>query len=338
MNIVGNFGRVIFGLVVFLGLVFYFGENVFSAGGDNLLLRETFERDARGWESERAVRVFAVGNVLRINPNKDSLTEAEPVISKAYNLVGSQLRVIIDVRTLTASELVINWTTKESPTRDDIKRLAQKLNTDGEYHKVGFFLPVSDMLETLSLKFTSVSGMWEIRSIEFYGQRTEPISLRKVSQFRQKNTDGTEREMLRYSVRNDAPFALNFNVEQPDGVDDLSVKLSRNQTIDFGVPVKPSGNLSAVRLVLRSSDSGVSDWFPEAIFPVFLYDPKPDADWITSKLGQYIFELSPDARIARVKRGGEVVAIIAPIVHCGGVIPDFKQKKAAEIITASDNR
>jgi hypothetical protein len=338
MNIDRNFIRIVFGLTIFLSLVFYFGEIVFSADGDNLLLRETFEKDTRGWDSERSARVFAAGNVLRVNSNKDSLTEAEPIISKGYNLVGSQLRVIIDVRTLTASDLVINWTTKESPTRDDNKRLAQKLNTDGEWHKVGFFLPVSDMLETLSFKFTSVSGMWEIRSIDFYGQRTEPISLQKVSIFHQTNPDGTERDMLRYSVRNNAPFALNFNVEQPDGIDDLSVKLSRNQTIDFGVPVKPSGNLSAVRLVLRSSDSVVSEWFPQAIFPVFLYDSKPSADWITSKFGQYIFELSPDARIARVKRNGEVVAIIAPIVHCDGVIPDFKQKKDAEIITASNNR
>ncbi|MDR1054210.1 MAG: hypothetical protein LBL39_08540, partial [Planctomycetaceae bacterium] len=309
---------------------------VFSAGGDELLLREVFERDARGWSSERSVRVFAADNVLRVNSVKDSFTESEPVISKGYNLVGSQLRLIIEVRTLTASDLVINWTTKESPTRDDNKRLVQKLNTDGEWHKIGFFLPVSDMLETLSFKFTSISGMWEIRSIEFYGQRTNPISLQNVSQFRQKNQDGTEREMLRYSVRNNAPFAVNFNVEQPDGVEDLPVKLSRNQTIDFGVPVKASGNLSAVRLALRSTDAAVSEWFPQVIFPVFLYDSKPAANWIVSKLGEYTFELSSDARIARIKKNDEVVAIIAPIVHCNGIIPDFKQKKESEIINAAD--
>jgi hypothetical protein len=334
------------GLVIFFSLVFWFfdfgknyfcvGNFVFAAGNDNLLLKETFEKDVQDWHSERSARIFASDNVLRINTIKDNLTEGEPVISKGYNLVGNQLRLTIEIRTLTASDIVINWTTKEAPTRDDNKKIVQKLNPDGEWHKIGFFLPVSDMLETVSIKFTSTSGMWEIRSIDFYGQRINPISLQKVSRFRQKNPDGTERDMLRYSIRNNAPFTVNFYIAQPDGVDDLPVKLSRNQTIDFGVPIKNTDNLTAVKLALRSDDPAVFEWFPQTVFPVFLYDPEPATNWITAKLGQYTFELSPDAKIARIRQDNEIVAIIAPIVHHNGIIPEFKQKKEPEIINATN--
>ncbi|MDR2643337.1 MAG: hypothetical protein LBC74_11155 [Planctomycetaceae bacterium] len=302
----------------------------------NLLLRETFEKDLHGWYAERSSRIYTHEKMLRIDTIQNNTVESEPVISKGYNLVGSQLRLIIEVQTLTASDIVINWTTKSAPTRDNNKKLVQKINADGEWHKIVFFLPVDDMLETVSIRFTNTSGMWAIRSIDIYGYRTNPINLQKVLPFRQKIQDGTERDMLRYTIRNNAPFAIKFFVDQPEGLDDQPITLSRNQTVDLGVPVKNNGNLAAVKLTLWSNDPAVSEWFPKTVFPVFLYDPKPETNWITTKLGQYIFEISPDARIARIKQNNDVVAIIAPIVHYNGIIPDFKQKNKPAIINATN--
>ncbi|MDR2346069.1 MAG: hypothetical protein LBE18_08385 [Planctomycetaceae bacterium] len=337
---------IIYNLIIFFSLIFIFFDYnknyfdicqfVFAENNDNLLVNETFEKDLHGWLAERSARIYTNDNMLRIDTLKTNSAENDPVISKSYNVVGSQIRLIIEIQTLTTSDLVVNWTTKESPTRDDNKKIIQKLNPDGEWHKIGFFLPVDDMLETVSIRFTSTSGMWAIRSISLYGHRTHPIRLQKISQFRQKNPDGTERDMLRYSIRNNAPFAIKFLVEQPQGVDEQMVTLSRNQTIDFGVPIKKNGNLAAVKLVLRTNDPAISDWFPRTVFPAFLYDPQPETNWITTKLGKYIFEISPDARIARISQNNEVVAIIAPIAHHNGIIPDFKQKKEPEIINATN--
>ncbi|MDR1483909.1 MAG: hypothetical protein LBT09_03700 [Planctomycetaceae bacterium] len=311
-------------------------KTVFAGGNGDLLLHETFEKGLHEWNAERSARLYTHENVLRIDTLQNNAVESDPIISKRYNLVGSQLRLIIELRTLTVSDVIINWTTKESPTRDDNKKFVHKLNADGEWHKIGFFLPVDDLLETVSIRFTNPSGMWTIRSIDIYGHRTNPISLQKISPFRQKNPDKTERDMLRYTIRNNAPFAIKFLVEQPDGIDDQPVTLSRNQTIDLGVPVKANGNLTAVNLTLRSNDPVVAEWFPKTVFSAFLYDPKPTTNWITAKLGQYIFDISPDARIARVRQSDDVVAIIAPIVHQNGIIPNFKQKKEPEIINAAN--
>ncbi|MDR2168580.1 MAG: hypothetical protein LBP59_00380 [Planctomycetaceae bacterium] len=334
--------KIIFGLfgLLFLFCFYYhyiFVFLLFAEVDGNLLLRETFfSGELRGWNVERSARIYSHEDILRIDTLKDNNSENEPVISKSYNVVGSQLRLIIEVRTLTTSDIVVNWTTKESPARDDNKKIIQKLNTDGNWHKVGFVLPVEDMLETVSLRFTNSSGMWAIRSIELYGRRTNPVVLQKISPFRQKNQDGSEREMLRYSIRNNAPFAMKFLIDQPDEIEDQPITLSRNQTMDFGVPVKKTGNLTAVKLTLRSNDPAVAEWFPQAVFPVFLYNPEPAANWITTKLGQYIFEITPDAKIARIKQNNEVVAIIAPIAHHNGVIPEFKQKIEPKIINATN--
>ncbi|MDR2761295.1 MAG: hypothetical protein LBB88_01685 [Planctomycetaceae bacterium] len=321
---------------IYLLFIFFIYGFVSADGDNNLLLNETFEKDLHGWQAERSARIYTHENMLRIDTLKDNTADSDPIISKSYNLVGSQIRLIIEVKTLTASEMIINWTTKESPTRDNRKKFVQKLNPDGDWHKIGFFLPVEDMLETISIRFTNSSGTWTIRSIALYGRQTNPIALQKISSFHQRFPDGTERDVLRYTVRNNAPFAIKFIVEQPEGVEEKPTTLSRNQTIDFGAPIKYVGNLAAVKLSLRSNDPAVAEWFPKTVFPAFLYDPKPTTNWITSNLGQFIFEISPDARIARIRQNNEVVAIIAPIVHQNGIIPDFKQKKEPQIINAAN--
>jgi hypothetical protein len=94
--------------------------------------------------------------------------------------------------------------------------------------------------------------------------------------------------------------------------------LSPGRTEELWAPIIPEGNLAAVVLRLHLRD------FPSVVCPIFLYQPEGDTEWIQKPLGNdNILEIAPDARMARILRGGELIGIIAPIVHRSGVIPKF---------------
>ena len=299
----------------FIAFLFFSSVNLIAAVEvEQKLVEMTFETDAHGWRAERNCRAFLENGLLRVEAD-----DGEPILSRFVDEIGGRIRIMVEIRTLTESAVHAYWTTRGSPRRSNEKMIALPLRSDGQWHSYEFALPVPDYLTGFAFRFTAREGVWEIRKITAFRHREHPLQMQDVCPYKYKAADGTERDMLRYTILNDAPVPLKFRIgNQPD-----DIELPGRQTVDLLAPIKTEGNLAAVNVLLRP------EGFPVIGYPVFLYDEKGETDWIVRKLGTGKdapeVEVAPNGRMARLRQGNDIFAIIAPIVHRNGVIPAFPE-------------
>jgi hypothetical protein len=268
-----------------------------------------FETDVHGWQAERFCRAILRDKVFFIQA-----VDGLPFLSRKMDVLGGQIRIVVEIRTSTVSTVTASWTTQGSPRRSNDKMKTLSLNSDGTWYSYEFNFPISDRLTSFTLQFSTSDGTWEIKSFTIYRRSMHPIKVLRIVPYQHTDENRNNRNMLRYTIQNNALVPLTFYVgHQPE-----ELKLQESKSIDLGVPIKTEGNLAVANLRLRSKD------FSEIDYSVFLYKPEGKTDWITKTFDQTkTIEIAPNARMARIRFGEKIVAIIAPIVHRYGVIPVF---------------
>ena len=276
------------------------------------LLNITFDavqQDYHGWRGERYCQMFIREQLLSVEA-----TQGFPQIAKLVNFTGGEFRLLLELRTKTESKATLYWTNKGSPRREETNTVTVPFQDDGNWNTYEFVFTIPDMLESMALRFSAPDGSWEIRSIKLIRKSPPPFSLRKTALYLYKGTDGKpDQEMIRFTVSNDLIVPIKYHIAQQPA----ELTLQNGKTVDLGVPIRNEGNLAAVVLTLHPQD------FPTIVFPVFLYLPEGNTDWIQKQVGDKIIEIAPDARMARIWQNDEILGIIAPLVHRNGVIPKF---------------
>ncbi len=304
----------LFGDAGILFLLFFPFLEVRAADIEQKLVEMTFEAQTHDWRANRFCRMTLKDGSLFVQSQGGT-----PMLFHFMEEIGGQIRVVLKIRTQTESRLVAFWTTKASPRRSDDKSTERPLKHDGHWHDYEIMLPVSDVLTGLSLQFEGMEGVWEIRSISAFRKRPHPLVAEQIVFENHPDPDGVVRERLRYTIRNEAAVPL---VLRGENLQKESVELPGRQTLDFAVPVHAEGNLAAVNLSLQP------EGFPAVSFPVFLYRPGGKTDWLTRSFASpedgLTLEIAPDARMARILKGDREVALIAPLVHRAGTIPQLR--------------
>jgi hypothetical protein len=297
--------KITFGLFFFV--IFLLVSGLLAIETEQKAVEMIFETDVHGWLAERFCRASLQDNVFYIQA-----VEGLPFLSRQIDVLGGQIRVVVEIRTSTVSSLTVSWTTQGSPRRSNDKMRMSPLNSDGNWHSYEFNFPISDRLTSFTFQFSSSDGTWEIKSFTVYRRSSHPLKVTKVIPYRYKDENGYEREMLRYTICNNSSSPLVFSIgNQPE-----ELKLLESQSMDLGVPLKTEGNLAVANLRLRPEE------FLEVDYSVFWYQPEGKTNWISKTLSPTkTIEIAPDARIARIRFGEKVIAIIAPIVHRRGIIP-----------------
>ena len=302
-------------------LLFFLALAPLVVAGDAIFERKVLERtfadDAENWEAEQNCREFLRDGVLCVEA-----VGGQPILSRSTDEIGGLFRIVIRMKTAYASSCEVLWTTKGRPRRDEESKVVLPLNADGQWNAYEFELSVPDVLTSVAFRFTRPDGVWEMKSFELYRRRSHPLSVKQIvpTLYTENNV---QEERLRYTVANVSPVAVSFRIptrEEP-------VLLEPLGRVDLLVPVRFEGNLAAVNLRIEPED------FPNIDYPVFLYRPEGQTDWIQTPLGaeNKILEIAPDARLARIRRGEEVVAILAPLVHRNGVLPSLSRKPSTEV-------
>ncbi|MDR0705659.1 MAG: hypothetical protein LBF88_11805, partial [Planctomycetaceae bacterium] len=299
--------KITFGVLFFIIFVSFSG--LFAIETEQKAVEMIFETDVHGWLAERFCRASLRDNAFYIQA-----VDGLPFLSRQIDVLGGQIRVVVEIRTSTVSSVTVSWTTQGSPRRSNDKMRTSPLNSDGNWHSYEFNFPISDRLTSFTFQFSSPDGTWEIKSFTVYRRSSHPIKVTKIVPYQYKDENGNERAMLRYTVCNNSSSPLVFYIgNQPE-----ELKLLESQSIDLGVPLKTEGNLAVAHLKLRPTE------FSEVDYSVFLYQPKDKTDWISKMLSPTkTIDIAPDARMARIRFGEKVIAIIAPIVHRRGIIPAF---------------
>lgn len=300
-----------------LAFLFFAAFLVGSTHGEEIeqkLGEMTFETQAHDWRANRYCRSFLRDGSLVVQSQGGT-----PSLSRFVQEIGGQIRVVLRLRTFTESRLLIFWTTKGSPRRSGDKSTELSLQADGQWHDYEVRLSVPDVLTGVSMEFEGTEGTWEIQSIGAFRSRPHPLVLERTVLENHNDRDGVVRERLRYTIRNDVTVPLTIRGEKLPAE---GVVLPGRQTLDFAVPVRTAGNLAAVNLRLEA------EGFPATDFPVFLYRPEGTTDWLTRPLDAafegFTLEIAPDGRMARLRKQDEVVALIAPLVHRGGALPELR--------------
>jgi hypothetical protein len=285
----------------------------FAAETEQVLFEAAFETSANDWRVERNGKATLTDKILRLQA-----FAGQPFITKLVNQYGNTFHLFVEMRTFTTSEVVLYWTSQSSPRRDETHKAVQRLTEDGDWHTYEFIFSVDDYLQIMALQFSKNDGSWDIRSMKLVRRGPPPMSVGKIVPFQYtppKNTDGGEaRNMMRFTVRNNIAVPIKYTVNaQPE-----ELTLGKDASVDLAVPIKTIGNLSSSVLTLHPQG------FPDIIRSVFLYYPEGQTDWIRREFGnEKIIEVDPKARMARILYQNKVVAMIAPLVHCNGTIPDF---------------
>jgi hypothetical protein len=291
-------------LVIFLSV-----SGLFAVETEQKVIEMIFETDVHGWQAERFCRATLKDKVFHIQA-----VDGLPFLSRQLDVLGGQIRVVVEIRTSTISSVVASWTTHGSPRRSNDKMKTSPLNSDGNWHSYEFEFPISDRLRSFTFQFSSSDGTWEIKSFTVYRRSSHPLKVTKIIPYQHKDESGKEQDMLRYTIYNNFSTPLTFRIgDQPE-----ELELRESQSLDLGVPLKTKGNLAIANLKLRPKE------FSEIDYSVFLYQPEGKTNWISKALSPTkTIDIAPDARIAQIRFGNKVVAIIAPIVHRHGVVPIF---------------
>jgi hypothetical protein len=294
----------------------FFAVFVLTAGSpaveiEQKVVEMTFDTDVHDWQAERFCRLTLKDKALVVQA-----ADGLPSLSRKTDVSGGQIRVVLEIRTSTVSAAAASWTTHDSPRRSNDKMKTFPLNPDNTWHDYEIDFPVSDRLTSFTLQFDSPEGTWEIKSFTIYRRTSHPLKVLRIAPYQHTDENGNKRDMLRYTVQNNASMPLVFYVgQQPE-----ELKLQESQSLDLGVPLKTEGHLAVANLRFHSKD------FSEIDYSVFLYKPEGKTNWIAKTFDQTkTIEIAPNARIARIRFGEKVIAVIAPVVHRFGVIPVFHQ-------------
>ena len=312
---------------VFAGIFTGVPAPLFAAEVVQTIFRTTFNASVpdTDWRADRDCRIVPRDQTLRV----EALRGTPQIARRVDNVIGGKFRLIVELRTGTESSATLYWTSQGTPRRDEAHKVTLKLEEDGQWNAHEFVFTVPDVLTSLTIRFSTPDGSWDIRSIQLIRTSPPPFSVREIvpiiheDEPRLLETGETEpgrkREMMQFTVSNDVLVPMKYYIanQTPERT------LRRGETEKFGVLIKTEGNLADVVLRLRPQG------FPDIVSPIFLYRPEGTTDWIQKPLGgDKIVEIAPDARMARLwhnsEQGGELFGIIAPIVHRDGTIPKFR--------------
>ncbi|MGL6226297.1 MAG: hypothetical protein ACRC10_06685 [Thermoguttaceae bacterium] len=274
------------------------------------LFAESAGTSSLDWLPESSTRLYtAKGNLIV------EALGTEPSFYHLFNSPCNQLQIRFRLKTRVKSDCQISWITQEMPQRDPSKSVSISLNADDNWHDYSVILPVEGHLSALSIRLTGTTGRWTFGSFDLKATVPHPILVKNA--VRQDNG-------VQFTLFNTSRSNLFFTIE---GIPGDQVLESR-RSADFLLPIQIRENLGQAVLRIDTQD------FPTAVYPLFLYLPDEKGNWLQHSFGpnqELLFEVTSDARIARISRQSHnsaesptVLAILAPLVHQNGRIPDFQ--------------
>ncbi|MCL2347243.1 MAG: hypothetical protein FWC50_03165 [Planctomycetaceae bacterium] len=263
------------------------------------VIMQTFDKDAENWVSGRSFRTSIENNALHIEADGD-----EPLIYQNFKVPEGEVRIRFRMKTETESEAVLQWLTTMSPRRSDDKTVRIKLINDNGWHDYEVILPIHDTLTSLACRLTAIHGTWELDDFAIWVKFMHPLAIMQII---------PAGGVLRYNVVNLSSSVVNFNYRGKH------YTLDRDQSVILSVEPTIRGSLAVYRLTLEP------EGFPEVSYAAFQYRPDENSKWYVMPLGKYQLQVTEDGTMARIQYPGnkKTLAIIAPLMHHQGIIPDF---------------
>jgi hypothetical protein len=255
----------------------------------------TFAEGTAGWAAQAHCTLAAQDGLLKIQ-----VTEFDPYIHQPVQISGGPLLLQVRARSRTTGRLAAYWTTNRSPQRGEDKSASTAITHDGQWHDNEIRFTVDGTLTDLRIDPGDTVGMFEIASIRLVREEPHPLAIDAI------HTEGPE---IRFTVRNLRNVPLEFTAFGQGQT------IAASGTLELRQPARLDRPLEAVTLELAAKD------LPPLARTLFVYHPDASAAWITCPCGPFTLEIARDGNIARIRRDGQTVAILGPLVQCDGRLP-----------------
>ena len=262
-------------------------------------LREwTFDRGDEGWAAEHECASAAEGGLLRVRS-----TGADPFLHCKVDLAAGQLLLMIRARSRTGGDGAVYWTTDQSPQRGEDKVAHFPLKHDGQWHETAVELLAPGRLTDLRIDPGGAPGEFDVDWIRLIRRRPHPLSIERV-----ERADG----QVSFEVKNLGAEPLQFSAAGQTHT------LAGGASVSIDRPIDGTRPLEVVSLELQAKD------LPPVRRTIFVHNPQAQADWIVRPLGDFTLRIAPDGSMARIESNGQLAAIVGPLVHCQGKLPELK--------------
>ncbi|MCL2305030.1 MAG: hypothetical protein FWC43_06760 [Planctomycetaceae bacterium] len=269
---------------------------------------QTFGTDLEGWVAEARAKLKLFNQTLTVEA-----APHDPTFYHLFDIPCAQLRLRMKVKTRDEAVCEIFWLTQEIPQRDPRHSVKLNLPPDKLWHEHDLILPVTGNLTCLLFKITAQAGSWSFDDIELIAQVPFPLAVKNAVR---------EGDFVKCTVTNSSLKSVSFTEGSTTGEKNLASK----GTIEFSLPIQKNGALELADLKL------LVPGFPVVNYPMYFYNPEGQTNWLSRPLSSNrILEISPDAKIARImqppnsgKTKPRLLALLAPLVHKNGVLPDFR--------------
>ena len=263
------------------------------------LARWDFDKTDDGWIAENQCTISAAQGVLKIHSTGD-----DPYLHHRIHLAGGDLTLRMRARSHTDGGGEIFWTTDRSPDRSVDKSRSFALTHDGQWHEYFVDFSAPGRLEDLRFDPGMAPGDFEIDWIRLVRRKLHPLEITAV----QAQPCGAI-----FTLTNHGPRRM---VVVANGKDDVVPAQGETDVMC------PWPFLKVVEsITLKVQPKGSDRSLPPVERRVFTYHNVVEVPWIVRSLGDMTLEVAPDGSAARVRREGETVAVLAPLVHCNGKIP-----------------
>ncbi len=263
------------------------------------LVRWDFDKTDDGWIAENQCTISAAQGVLKIHSTGD-----DPYLHHRIHLAGGDLTLRMRARSHTDGGGEIFWTTDRSPDRSVDKSRSFALTHDGQWHEYFVDFSAPGRLEDLRFDPGMAPGDFEIDWIRLVRRKLHPLEITAV----QAQPCGAI-----FTLTNHGPRRM---VVVANGKDDVVPAQGETDVMC------PWPFLKVVEsITLKVQPKGSDRSLPPVERRVFTYHNVVEVPWIVRSLGDMTLEVAPDGSAARVRREGETVAVLAPLVHCNGKIP-----------------
>jgi hypothetical protein len=262
------------------------------------LHRWDFEHGTDGWIAEHDCVVAAKSGWMTIESQSE-----DPYLHCLLDLPGGPIAVHIRMRTTSGPVAGFFWTTDQTPNRGQDKQVHFQTTSDGQWHEYVARFEALGRLTDLRLDPSASPGLIEVDWIEIVREEPHPLTLARA---------WPENGQVHFELRNHRNAPLRCT----DGM--ASCLLPPQGNRELTRPMDKTKAFEAVGIEVTSQG------LPPVHRSVFLHHPEVSFQGHQLKSAHVTVQVVDDGSGATIVRDGEVIGLLAPILHQNGRVPQLK--------------
>ncbi|HEY3863639.1 MAG TPA: hypothetical protein VGO59_17325 [Verrucomicrobiae bacterium] len=259
------------------------------------LIEWTFQADTAGWTAAHDCSIAVAGGVLRIESSGN-----DPYLFGPSIHIEGPAAALVRLKCAIGGNAQIFWATAAAPDFNEENSTHFHLIHDSQWHDYIVELAPGGTMTRLRLDPAEAPGLIEVSSFQVIQQTRHPLEIQSV------RTDGGR---ITVKLKNYAPQPLAF------GMAGHAFSLGADATGEFSITVPGNTPFRTEDLALQTRG------LPILHRMVSLIDPDVETDWANLTSDSLAVEAARDGSGARIKLGGRVVAVLAPLISIDGALP-----------------